>query len=317
MEKVRFAVIGCGNVAMRYMIPALLNSVYSDVVVCTDINPDKENIIKTTFGLPFEISIDKVFANYDFDAVYIASPIGIHKDHVLISANHNKHILCEKSLSINSAETIEMVSVCKKNNVALFEGFMYQFHAHHQFVKQLIDKGEIGSPVYVQAYFGFPPLNPNDFRYNKKLGGGAILDAGAYTVHFARNFFGSEPKKIYSVIESEGHEVEIRGSVLLNFGNNRTASLAFGFNNMYQNRYAIWGTKGIVTLDRAFSTSPEHQSVCTLEQQGNTRNFTMEGCNHFLEEINYFVKNYKNQEIVNKWYSEAINQSNVLESLKM
>jgi len=54
-----------------------------------------------------------------------------------------------------------------RNKVALFEGFMYQFHSQHQFVKKLIGSGEIGQPVHFQAWFGFPPLNENDFRYNK------------------------------------------------------------------------------------------------------------------------------------------------------
>ena len=127
---------------------------------------------------------------------------------------------------------------------------MYQFHTQHQFVKKLIQDGEIGIPFHFQGSFGFPPINENDFRYKKELGGGVVLDAGSYTMHAARHFFGEEPISSHAILENEGHEVEIRETVLLNFGESRTANLIFGFNNMYQSKYSIWGTKGIITLER-------------------------------------------------------------------
>ncbi|SEB69544.1 Predicted dehydrogenase [Tenacibaculum sp. MAR_2009_124] len=312
----KFAVVGCGNLALKYSIPALINSRESELIVCVNTSEKPKKIIEQEFNIPFEISFKEAIRKYDFDAVYISTPTGSHAEIVTIAAHNKKHILCEKSLGVNPNEVSKMIEICKKNKVAIFEGFMYQFHTQHRFVKKLIDKGEIGTPLHFKGWFGFPPINPNDFRYDKNKGGGAVLDAGSYTVHAARHFFKREPIKGFSIIENEGYKVEIRGNVLLNFDNNRTASLAFGFNNMYQNKYTIWGTKGIITLERAFAVPPDFSPICILEKQGYKEKFTLEPCNHFIEEIKYFVDNFVNEKIKKEWRNEALIQSHLLNLIK-
>jgi len=313
----KFAVIGCGNLAMKSSIPALINSKVSSVVVCVDPNKRGQKIaVREKFNLPLLTSLEEAIENYEFNAVYISAPTGAHKKLVLSAAKFKKHILCEKSLGINLDEVEQMVECCKENNVALFEGFMYQFHTQHQFVKKIIKDGEIGKPFHFQASFGFPPLNENDFRYKKELGGGVILDAGSYTIHAARHFFGKEPISSNVILENEEHEVEIRGTVLLNFGESKTASLIFGFHNMYQSNYSIWGQEGMITLERAYAVPPDFKPTCILEKQGFKEVYTLEPCNHFIEEIKYFNDEYKNEDSKKEWYREALNQSKALQNLK-
>lgn len=311
----KFAVIGCGNIAQKYSIPALVNSGVSTVSVCVDVNPSRKHEIEEKFSLPFETSIEEACNKYEFDAVYISTPNASHKEIILDAARNKKHILCEKPAVTCLNDAMEVVECCRKHNVALFEGFMYQFHTQHQFVNKLIEQDEIGTPFHFQAWNGFPPISPNDFRYNKKLGGGALLDAGAYTIHAARNFFSAEPISIYSVSENEGHEVDVRGSIMFDFGENRTAHLVFGFNNMYQNKYAIWGTKGVITLSRAFALPPDFSSTLILEQQGKTQEFKMTPCNHFVEEIKFFVKNVNLNHQTVGWAIETVNQAIVIDKI--
>ena len=311
----KFAIIGCGNIAQKSAIPALLNSGVSSISVCVDTNPEKRKEIYEKYNLPFETSLEKAFNKYNFDAVYISTPNATHKEIILYAAKNKKHILCQKSIVSNFVEANEVVIYCKENNVAIFEGFMYQFHTQHKVVKNIIESGEIGNPFHFQAWFGFPPISQNDFRYNKSLGGGAILDAGSYTIHSARHFFNCEPISIHSIIENEGHEVEVRGCAMLNFGKNRTAHLVFGFNNMYQNKYIIWGTKGVITLDRAFAIPPDFESVLLLEKQGLKKEYIMRPCNHFIEEIRYFVQNISSINHVQQWQDEILNQLKVISKI--
>jgi len=315
-KKLKFAVVGCGNLAMKYSIPALMNSGVSEIAICIDPNRrGQKEAIKEKFNLPLVTSFGQAIKEYEFDAVYIASPTGTHKDIVIEAAKKGKQILCEKSLGSDLSEVLEMVETSKRYGVALFEGFMYQFHTQHQFVRDLIKKGEIGEPFHLEARFGFPPIHENDFRYKKSSGGGVVLDAGSYTVHVARKFFGLEPVNAFAVLENEGKEVEIRATALLNFGESRTASLIFGFNNMYQSRYQIWGTKGLITLERAYALPPDFKPTCILEKQGYKEVFTLDACDHFIEEIKYFCSNYQVNEVKEDWYHEAINQSKALRSL--
>jgi len=314
---VRFAVIGCGNIAQRAFIPALLQSNISEVSVCVDISEAKRVEIENKFKLPFSTNIEEAISEYNFDAVYISTPIANHLDIINQVARFGKHILCEKSLACNPIEVDVMIEICKGYQVALFEGFMYQFHPQHQYIKNLIDKGKIGKPFHFQAWFGFPPLSKDNFRYNKNSGGGAILDAGAYTLHAARHFFCTEPKNVFSILEDEGHEVEIRGSSMLDFGKGRTAHIVFGFNNSYQNNYSIWGTDGVIYLERAFSLPADYRSKIILKDQDGEYTIFMEPCNHFIEEINYFCSCLYNKKVWNKWYEEARKQAYYLNKMKM
>lgn len=318
MNKIRFAVVGCGNIALRYTIPAIMESEISEAVVCIDTNDAQEVVINERFGLPFERSLDSALNRYEFDAVYIATPISTHKDLVILAASNKKHILCEKSLACNLTEVEEIIHICRSNKVALLEGFMYQYHLQHLKVSELISSGEIGQAFLFKAWFGFPPLDVNNFRYSSKLGGGAILDAAAYTVHAARHFFKSEPSRVMSVLSSGDKDVEIQGSAFLDFGNGNAAHLAFGFNNKYRNEYSIWGSKGVISLKRAFALPPDFKPVISIDTQSGIENITIEACNHFIEQIKYFftiingeLTNYEN------YYSDAINQCKVLDLIRI
>ena len=110
----KFAIIGCGNIALRSSIPALIESPYSLPVVCIDTDISKSEVIREKFKLPFESSFEKALNNYSFNAVYISTPTGTHKELVIQAANHKKHILCEKSIATNIDEVNEMILSCKK-----------------------------------------------------------------------------------------------------------------------------------------------------------------------------------------------------------
>ncbi len=164
-----------------------------------------------------------------------------------------------------------------------------------------------------QAKFGFPPLNKDNFRYQPDLGGGALLDAGSYTVHAARRFFGKEPTNVYAVSNRQGNEVDIHGSVLLDFGSGKTAILVFGFDNHYQNTYSIWGTKGIVTLTRAFSISATFAPKIILERQSYREEHTILPYNQFVGEIEAFCAGLKDEDTHRTWRNDAIGQAQTLE----
>lgn len=312
----KIAVIGCGNIAQRSVIPALLTSGVSEIAVCIDKEPLRGQEIAEKFKLPFETSFNRAIEEYSFEAVYISTPNATHKEIILDAARSKKHIICEKSIVCNPDEAKEIVDFCLEKDVAVFEGFMYQFHTQHQVVRDLIEKEEIGTPFHFQAWFGFPPISINNFRYSKLMGGGAILDAGAYTVHAARKFFNAEPKNVYSIIENDGLEVEIRGTAMIDFGDSRTAHIAFGFNNFYQNRYTIWGTKGLISLERAFAVPPDFNSKLTLMKQDSYQEFSLEPCNHFIEEIIFFSKHFRNVDFRKVWGDEIIKQSIALNFLR-
>lgn len=316
MSKMKFIVIGCGNIAQRCSIPALMNSGATEVVCVVDTDERKREIVETRFGLPFETDLHHVLETCDFESVYISTPNAIHVQIVEQVAPYRKNILCEKPLAGSMADAERIAELGEQYGIPIFEGFMYQFHAQHKIKNQLIADGAIGEPQLFQGWFGFPPIAETDFRYKKALGGGCVLDSCAYLVHSARHFYGCEPEHVYAVLShEEGREVETHATILLDFGQGRVANLVSGFNNKYKSQQVIWGSKGLLSLERAYALPSDFQSTLTIETQDGITHQTMPACNHFEEEMRYFVANFATH--AEAWREEFLNQTRVLMNVKM
>lgn len=314
-SKMKFVVVGCGNIAQRCAIPAIINSGASTLVCVVDIDESKRDLVLERYQVPFETDLKHVLDTYECDAVYISTPNAIHVQIIETIAPYGKHILCEKPLASSLEDAERIAELGEKYNISIFEGYMYQFHEQHKVKKQLIADGEIGTPQLFQGWFGFPPLSPNDFRYKKSLGGGCVLDACAYLVHSARHFYNAEPVNVYAVLSAEeGCEVETHATILLDFGVGRAATLVTGFNNKYKSEQSIWGSKGLLRLERAYALPPDFQSKLTIETQNETKEYIMPACNHFEEEIRYFVANYNQHS--KEWKREFLAQSKALAMVK-
>jgi dTDP-3,4-didehydro-2,6-dideoxy-alpha-D-glucose 3-reductase len=316
MDKIRFGIIGCGYISRKAFIPALINSNSADLVAVASRSIEKAEAYAKEFNcVPFDNYI-ALLSRQDINAVYIATPPSTHEKIIIAAAAEGKHILCEKPLTVSYNSAKKIVSYCKNSNVGIFEGFMYQFHSQHQKVRDLVGDGQIGKPILFTASFGFPPIEDDNYRYTYELGGGACLDAGSYTIHAARHFFQREPIDIHSTIYKNGCEVDIHGAALLDFGDSQTAQLSFGFNNYYRNTYSIWGTKGQITVERAFSVPAALQPKIIVEKQDYYKEIICDSEDHFLNEINYFSKMINNQEAISKWYMEILSQTIVIDKIK-
>ena len=314
-SKMKFVVVGCGNIAQRCAIPAIINSGVSTLVCVVDVDESKRDLVLERYRVPFETDLKHVLDTYEFEAVYISTPNAIHVQIIETIAPYRKQILCEKPLASSLEDAKKIAELGELYNISIFEGYMYQFHEHHKVKNQLIHDGAIGEVQLFQGWFGFPPLQSTDFRYKKSLGGGCVLDACAYLVHSARHFYKAEPINVYAVLSSEaGYEVETHATVLLEFSEGRVANLVTGFNNKYKSEQTIWGSKGLLKLERAYALPPDFQSKLTVETQSDFYEYTMPKCNHFEEEIRYFVVNYQEKAI--EWRVEFLNQTSVLAKIK-
>lgn len=316
MDKIRFGVIGCGGVAQKGFLPAMCRSKSAELVAIASRTLSKAMEFARTFGGEAICGYNDLFRRENIDAVYIATPVGTHAELAVEAARHGKHVLCEKSLALDVQETNRILNSCKEHDVALLEGFMYQFHTQHAALRKLVKEGRVGDPILFQGWFGFPPLDSVNIRYSKQLGGGALLDAGSYTVHAARHFFGREPLNTSAVLDALDDDVEIHGTVLLNFGDGKTAVLAFGFDNFYRNSYSIWGRSGQVTLTRAFSIPPTLSPSLILERQNYREEYILPPCDHFLIEIEAFCAGINDKNTRQQWQKDALGQACTLDLIR-
>ncbi len=254
---IRIGILGCAKVVEKNALPSLQNLPGGKLTAIASRDRIKTQEWAAKYNLTAYDSYEELLSSTEIDAVYIPLPIGLHEQWVIAAANHKKHVICEKSLSTSLQSTKNMIEACQKNNVILFENFMCAYHPQHEFVRTTIASGKIGKVRIYKGYFGFPPFEKNSFRYDPILGGGSLNDAGAYTIFMARKIFQTEPIALTSTLEYNTEKgVDIHGSLFAEFPHNQVAITSFGFDQVYQNNYELWGQNGLIKVNRAFSIPP-------------------------------------------------------------
>jgi predicted dehydrogenase len=168
-------------------------------------------------------NFDAVKNNPDIDAIYVITPNGLHKEHVIRVAKAGKHAICEKPMAINAKEGQEMVDACKKANVKLLVGYRMHFEPKTLEIIRMRKEGELGKTLFFQGLSGFVIGDPNQWRLNAKLaGGGAMMDIGVYSINGARYMIGEEPSWV-TAQETKTNPVKFKEGV------DETIQFQFGF----------------------------------------------------------------------------------------
>jgi predicted dehydrogenase len=196
------------------------------------------------------------------------------------------------------------------------EDFMFQYHSQHKLVFDLMEKDEIGDVRVFRANFGFPPLPKDNFRYNDKIGGGALLDAAGYTVRAVQFVMGNDFEVKAANLKTDPESgTNIYGGAFMDNGKGVSAQIAFGFDHFYQANYEIWGSKGKLTVERAYTPKPDISPMIILEKQGERQEFKMSPDNHFVGSINEFYLTITEAD-AEKHYTQVLAQSKALDDIR-
>ena len=292
MKLLKFGIIGCSRIAKRSVIPAIIKSEFAELGIIGSRSIDKAKEFAKEFKCEKFGTYEDVIEDDSVDIVYISTPINTHAEWSNKATAAGKHVYVEKSSTNDLKSAIEMVESAKENNVRLMEGFMFRFHPQHQKVKELIKEGKIGEVKSFNGIFGFPTFPEGDIRYNS----GFLEDSGCYPICASRMIFDEEPLGVFcnqkKIPESS---VDVGGSAILVYENGKTATITYSNGSYYQAKYEVWGTDGVISLDRAYSVPPDFTTKVIL--QYNTENnwegrknemFEIEPKDHFLEMINTF-----------------------------
>jgi len=299
MKPLKFGIIGCSRIAKRSVIPAIIKSEFAELEIIGSRSTDKAKEFASKFNCEKFGSYEDVISDDSVDVVYISTPIGTHAELSKKATKAGKHVYVEKSSAKNLGHAEEMVQSAKENNVRIMEGFMFRFHPQHQKVKELIKEGKIGEVKSFNGIFGFPAFPEGDIRYEHiARGGGFLNDSGCYPICASRMIFNEEPIGVFSnkkfINNDKGH-TDVQGSLILFYENDKTATISYSNGSYYQAKYEVWGTDGVISLDRAYSVPPDFTTKVTL--QYNTENnwegrrteiFEIEPKDHFLEMIDTF-----------------------------
>lgn len=253
----------------------------------------------------------------DVDAIYLPLPPALHYKWAKMALECGKHVFVEKPSTTCLADTDSLIQIASGKGLALHENYMFVFHDQLKALDDVVKKGEIGDVRLYKISFGFPLRAKNDFRYNKALGGGALLDAGGYTMKYANYLLGDSAKVVTAQANYiDGFEVEMFGSCTMVNDEGITAQLAFGMDNDYKCDVEIWGSKGTITSNRILTAPEGFVPTYTIKknQDFETRNLPADDA--FLKSINHFVLCINDNDVRRNNYRILYQQEKLVEEFK-
>ena len=215
----RIGILGTADIAFRRFLPALQKCpdiIYAGVASRT---PEKADRFVRTFGGQAYPSYDALLLDKSIDAVYVPLPPALHYEWGQKALEAGKHLLMEKPFTTGLKEAESLLRLAGEKGLAVHENYMFLYHSQLSRIKELIADGTLGEIRLIRASFGFPKRDEGDFRYKKKLGGGALLDCGGYPVRLALELLGESARVTQARLsQPKGYEVDLYGNAVLENG---------------------------------------------------------------------------------------------------
>jgi predicted dehydrogenase len=273
-KKVKWGVIGSGGIARRRTIPeGILKADNAELTLVYDVDEQINAEVAKDSGARPAKSVEALLEG-GLDAVYIATPANLHRDHVLACAEAGKNILCEKPLGMTIAEAEEMIQSCRTANVKLGCAFMMRFVAQHVEALRLINEGRLGKPTYGRAQLScwYPPIEGAWRQDPVTGGGGSLIDMGGHCIDLLEMFFG-KVSRVSCFINNTVHDYESEDSAtaLLFFENGALATVDTFFcipDASSKNVLELYGSQGSILAKGTIGQGPAGQMVAFLEGQG-------------------------------------------------
>lgn len=285
----QIGILGTADIAFRRFLPALKKCPGMEYAGVASRTLEKTERFVEMYGGRGYPSYEALLEDEHIDAVYVPLPPALHYEwgkKVLLAG---KHLFMEKPFTTSLAETEELLRLAEEKGLAVHENYMFLYHSQLAKVKELISDGALGEIRLYRMAFGFPKRAEGDFRYNKALGGGALLDCGGYPVRLALELLGESTKVIQArLVQPKGYEVDLYGSAVLENDAGMCAQISFGMDNSYKCELEVWGSKRSLMADRIYTAPAEFQPVLHIKEQSGERTLTLSDDDAFLNSIHMF-----------------------------
>ena len=318
MKKINWGIIGLGNIAQTFS-EGFNNVNNARLFAISSLNNKKLNQFKDKFNIEEKYTFDSyedLLNCKNIDIIYITLPNNLHYNWIIKCIEKNKRILVEKPavLKLNDAKIIEKKILEK--NLFYTEGYMYR---HYPLIKKMIEiikNGEIGDLISMKTSFGSnlltkkrfiffkkrKKIDENNRLFNKKLGGGCILDLGCYPSSFSlliasliknvdhKKF---EMKNVKKKIGQTG--VEIDAECELHFDGGFKSKIKASFENEIGNKSIINGTRGVLNINDTWNGANEIVKIINNKKEIIKKEIIMNNYSYQIENISSSIIENKNQ----------------------
>lgn len=277
MKSYNWATLGCGVIANE--LAAAMEKRGQKLYSVANRTHQKAVEFAKKYGIEKVYNnIDELFGDENVDIIYISTPHNTHISYLRKALRAKKHVLCEKSITLNSDELAEAIQLARENNVILAEAMTIYHMPIYKELHRKISTGELGELRLIQMNFGsYKEYNMSNRFLNRNLAGGAMLDIGVYALSFIRWFMTSCPNQVLSQVKYAETGVDEQASILLKNKEEEMATVILSLHAKQPKRGTIAFDKGYIEIYRyprgekaviTYTEDSHTETVC----QGETKN---------------------------------------------
>lgn len=314
MNKLKVAVIGCGNIAMSHLTAYQSNPNVEIYALC-----DIDEKILADRAEKFHVT--RTYTDYnemlkleEIDAVSVCTWNAAHAECSIAALNAGKHVLCEKPMAVNGEQARKMMEAARANGKLLMIGFVRRFGNDAAILRDMIKNDLFGEIYYAKATYLRRHGSPGGWFGDKaRSGGGPLIDLGVHVIDLTRYLLGNpKPVSIYgatfqklfdrpnvkdkrpyiaaSAKEDDICDVEDLASAMIRYDNGAVVTVEASFSLNIKKpvgRIDLFGTKAGAKLEPELEMYTELNGYMADVTFDSPTSLSFEGL--FENEINHFV----------------------------
>ncbi len=293
-----WGLVGLGRHADRYLAPAIHRSGTGRLVAVYSRDAARaRQFAERHGGASAYDSLDDLLADPKVDAIVVASPNHVHREHVLKAAQAGKHVLCEKPLATTVEDARAMIDACQQAGVKLGVGFNLRHNLAHQRVREMVAEGVIGDVLLAEVQYMHVTSGteatyqtPTWRRDPRLAGGGSFVGTGVHAVDLLRFVTGKEIIEVTAVADAEWDRsgAERLVQVSMRMQGHVIASLSAGQMRYPANDLVLYGT--VSTLRCTGSIGYQMGGRIELVSDRGSHVMDMGACDPYVRQIDAFAQ---------------------------
>ena len=232
-------IVGHSSLAQRKVIPALLKLDEVEKIHIASRGPIPKEALPIAKRGEFFLGYDAALNDLKPCLAYISLPNSLHAKWACNAMERGFHVAIDKPSVMKADDAVNLYQLSETRRVALAEVNVWHYHPMAKRLRALYSMED--SPSVAQLIFTNPPLNPEDFRYVRKLGGGILRDRASYAISCGRVFLNGKPEEIsVQVTTRDKNGLDLSVSLQMQYGSTALQA-AFSFDGEYANELTLLG----------------------------------------------------------------------------
>ena len=248
MKEIRWAVLGTGVIANEMAVALKKNG--RNISAVGNRTHSKAVAFAEKYGIQKVYDdFNDMFTDPDIDVIYITTPHNTHIDFMRKAIENGKHVLVEKSITLNSGELEEAIALAEEKGVEVGEAMTIYHMPIYRRIREILDSGKLGKVNLITMNFGsFKDYDMSNRFFNRALAGGAMLDIGVYALSFIRFFMSSKPDKLLSQVKNAPTGVDEQAGLLLMNDDGQMATVMLSLHSKQPKRGMVSCERGYIEI---------------------------------------------------------------------